>query len=101
MVTVTRELAERIAALAELLMSDDISDAELRQLSALSLELVPRSAAVGVVVAGDNSWVFSASEPMIAGLQSSSTSRSNTGQQAVAARLTSSSRIINWSDRLR
>jgi GAF domain-containing protein len=71
MVTVTRELAERIAALAELLTSDDSSDAQLRQLSALALELVPRSAAVGLVVAGDNSWVFSASEPIIAGLHRS------------------------------
>jgi GAF domain-containing protein len=68
MVTVTRELAERIAALAELLLSDDSSDAELRQLSSLSLELVPGSDAVGVVVAGDNSWVFSASDATIAGL---------------------------------
>lgn len=68
MVTVTRELAERIAALAELLASDESSDAELRQLSSLSLELVPGSAAVGVVVAGDNTWLFSASDATIAGL---------------------------------
>jgi hypothetical protein len=47
MVTVTRELAERIAALAELLLSDESSDAELGQLTSLSLELVPGSAAVG------------------------------------------------------
>jgi GAF domain-containing protein len=68
MLKVTRELAERIATLAELLLSDESSDAELRQLSALTLELVPGSAAVGVVVAGDNSWVFSASDPTIVGL---------------------------------
>jgi GAF domain-containing protein len=68
MLTVTRELAERIARLAELLLSDDNSDAELRQLSSLTLELVPGSAEVGVVVAGDNTWVFSASEATIAGL---------------------------------
>ena len=68
MVTVTRELAERIAALAELLLSDDSSDAQLTQLAELSLELVPGSAAVGVVVAGDNTWMFSASDAVIASL---------------------------------
>jgi GAF domain-containing protein len=68
MVTVTRELAERIAALAELLLSDDSSDAELRQLAELSLDLVPGSSAVGVVVAGDNTWAYSASDPTIASL---------------------------------
>jgi GAF domain-containing protein len=68
MVTVTRELAERIAALAELLLSDDSSDAELRQLAELSIELVPGSAAVGVVVAGDNSWLYSASDTSVASL---------------------------------
>jgi GAF domain-containing protein len=68
MLTVTRDLAERIATLAELLLSDDSSEAEIRQLSALTLELVPGSTGVGVVVAGDNTWVFSASEAAIAGL---------------------------------
>jgi GAF domain-containing protein len=68
MVTVTRELADRIAALAELLLSDDSSDAQLRQLADLSLELVPGSTAAGVVVAGDNSWTFAASDAAIASL---------------------------------
>lgn len=68
MVTLTRALAERIAALAELLLSDDSSDAQLRQLAELSLELVPGSAAVGVVVAGDNAWAYSASDATIASL---------------------------------
>jgi GAF domain-containing protein len=68
MVTVTRELAERIAALAELLLSDDSSEVQLRQLAELTLELVPGSAAVGVVVAGDNSWAYSASDATVAGL---------------------------------
>jgi GAF domain-containing protein len=71
MVTVTRELAERIAALAELLLSDDSSDAQLRQLAELSLELVPGSAAAGVVVAGDNAWAYSASDAIIASLHRS------------------------------
>jgi GAF domain-containing protein len=69
MVTVTRELAERIAAMAEILLSeDDSSDASLRQLAELSLDLIPGSAAAGVVVAGDNSWAYSASEACIAQL---------------------------------
>ncbi len=69
MVTVTRELAERIASMAELLLSDeDSSDASLRQLAELSLDLIPGSAAAGVIVAGDNSWAFSASEAGIAQL---------------------------------
>ena len=69
MVTVTRELAERIAAMAELLLSEeDSSDASLRQLAELSLDLIPGSAAAGVVVAGDNSWAYSASLACVAQL---------------------------------
>ncbi|HUA41525.1 MAG TPA: GAF and ANTAR domain-containing protein [Streptosporangiaceae bacterium] len=69
MVTVTRELAERIAAMAELLLSeDDSSDATLRQLADLSLELIPGSAAAGVVIAGDDTWADSASAASIAQL---------------------------------
>ena len=63
MVTVTRELAERIASMAELLLSDDASDAPLRQLAELSLELIPGSAAAGVVVAQESSWATAASAP--------------------------------------
>ena len=58
MVTVTRELAERIAALAELLLSDDSRTPRCRQLAELSLELIPGSSAAGVVVAGDNAWAY-------------------------------------------
>ncbi len=65
MVTVTRELAERIASMAELLLSDDASDAPLRQLAELSLELIPGSSAAGVVVAGESSWATAASDPSI------------------------------------
>jgi GAF domain-containing protein len=66
MVTVTRELAERIAAMTELLLSeDDSSDTTLRQLAELSLELIPGSAAAGVVVAGDSTWADSASAASI------------------------------------
>ena len=68
MVTVTRALAERIAALAELLLCDDSSDAQLSQLAELSLELVPGSAAVGIVVAGDNDWAHAGSDPSVVSL---------------------------------
>jgi GAF domain-containing protein len=55
--------------MAELLLSEeDSSDVSLRQLAELSLELIPGSAAAGVVVAGDNSWAYSASEACIAQL---------------------------------
>ena len=67
MVTVTRELAERIASMAELLLSDDASDAPLHQLAELSLELIPGSAAAGVVVAGDGSWATAASHASSSG----------------------------------
>jgi GAF domain-containing protein len=65
MVTVTRELAERIASMAELLLSDDASDAPLRQLADLSLEVIPGSSAAGVVVAGENSWSHSQSDASV------------------------------------
>jgi transcriptional regulator with GAF, ATPase, and Fis domain len=65
MVTVTRELAERIASMAELLLSDDASDAPLHQLAELSLELIPGSTAAGVVVAGESSWATAASDATV------------------------------------
>jgi hypothetical protein len=49
-VTVTRELAERIAGLAQLLLSDDDPDATMRQLAELALEVIPGSDAGGVAV---------------------------------------------------
>lgn len=68
MVTVTREFAERIANMAELLLSEEDSDAVLRQLSELSLALIPGSAAAGLVVAGETSWSSAASEGSVAEL---------------------------------
>jgi GAF domain-containing protein len=61
MVRVTRQLAERIADLARLLLDDDGSDGPLHQLTTLALELIPGSTAAGVVAAGDRSWAFTAS----------------------------------------
>jgi GAF domain-containing protein len=59
-VNVTREFAERIAGMAQLL-SDDDSDAPLDQLAGLALEIIPGSAAAGVVAAGEKSWALAAS----------------------------------------
>jgi hypothetical protein len=53
-VNVTRELAERIAGVAQLLTEDD-SDTPLDQLAGLALEIIPGSAAAGVVAAEEKS----------------------------------------------
>ncbi len=71
MVTVTKELAERIANVAELVLSDDDSDGPLRQLTELSCELIPASAGAGVVAAGDSSWAYAESDESIADLHQS------------------------------
>lgn len=63
---VTREFAERIASLAQLLLSDDDPDATLRQLAELALEVIPGSAAAAVVTAGDGTWSFAASPGTVA-----------------------------------
>jgi GAF domain-containing protein len=65
MVAVTRELAERIAAMAELLLSDDLPDPSLRQLAEMSVTMIPGSAAAGVVAAGEHSWSHATSEAVI------------------------------------
>lgn len=68
MITVTREFAERIASLAQLLLSDDDPDATLRQLAELALEVIPHSEAAGVISAGEGSWSFAASAGKVADL---------------------------------
>jgi transcriptional regulator with GAF, ATPase, and Fis domain len=68
MVRITRQLAERIADLARLLLDDDATDAPLDQLTQLTLELIPGSAAAGVVAASDTSWSFTASDAEVAQL---------------------------------
>jgi GAF domain-containing protein len=64
-VTVTRELAERIAAMAELLLSEDDTDVSLRQLAEMSMAMIPGSAAAGVVAATESSWSHATSEAAI------------------------------------
>jgi GAF domain-containing protein len=65
MVTVTKELAERIADVARLLSDDDGTPAPLRQLTELAVELIPGSSAAGIVAAGETSLTFAASDPSI------------------------------------
>jgi transcriptional regulator with GAF, ATPase, and Fis domain len=66
MVRVTRQLAERIADLARLLLDDEGTDAPLQQLTELAMQLIPGSAAAGVVAATDSTWSY-ASSPADAG----------------------------------
>jgi GAF domain-containing protein len=60
MVKVTRQLAEHIADLARLLLDDEGSDVPLQQLTDLAMQLIPGSAAAGVVTAMDSSWAYAA-----------------------------------------
>jgi GAF domain-containing protein len=68
MVRVTRQLAERIADLARLLLDDEGTDVPLQQLTDLAMILIPGSAAAGVVAATDSTWVYTASRTDVAGL---------------------------------
>jgi len=65
-VTVTRELADRIAVVAQLLKSDEMPDEALRRLTDLGVELVPGCTAAAVTVAaGSQALTFAASDPRI------------------------------------
>jgi GAF domain-containing protein len=66
MLRITRQLAERIAELAQLLLDDEGTDVPLQQLTELALELIPGSTAAGVVAATDSTWVFTGSPAGIA-----------------------------------
>jgi GAF domain-containing protein len=66
MVRITRQLAERIAELARLLLDDESSDAPLQQLTDLALELIPGSTAAGVVAATDTTWAYAGSPAHVA-----------------------------------
>jgi GAF domain-containing protein len=84
-VRVTRQLAERIADLAKLMLDDESSDASLRQLTELALELIPGSTAAGVVTASGKSWSYAASSGNIADLHRAQM-RSGDGPVAEAIR---------------
>jgi GAF domain-containing protein len=51
MITVTREFADRVAEVAQLLEADEVPDDVLRRLTALAAELVPGGTAAAVTVA--------------------------------------------------
>jgi hypothetical protein len=69
MMTVTPGLADRIAELARLLDEDDaVSHSPLQQLAELAVELIPGSAGAGIVAAGETSWTFATSDPLISEL---------------------------------
>jgi GAF domain-containing protein len=51
MVTVTRELADRIAEVAQLLAAEEVPDGALRRLTGLGVELVPGGTAAAVTIA--------------------------------------------------
>jgi GAF domain-containing protein len=92
MVTVTREFAERIAAISELLLADEDAGAPLSQLAEFSLELIPGSAAAGVVVAGEHAWTYATSDASIADLHQLQLD-SGTGPVAEALRFGEARRI--------
>jgi len=63
MVRVTRQLAERIADLARLMLDDEGTDVPLQQLAELAMQLIPGSLAAGIVAATDGTWVYAATTP--------------------------------------
>ncbi|HEY7325356.1 MAG TPA: GAF and ANTAR domain-containing protein [Streptosporangiaceae bacterium] len=81
---VTREFAERIASLAQLLLADADPDVTLRQIAELALEVIPGSTAAGVVAAAEASWSFAASAGTVTDLHSS---QLQTGEGPVAEAL--------------
>jgi GAF domain-containing protein len=95
-VRVTRQLAERIADLARLLLDDEGSDAPLHELTELAMELIPGSAAAGVVAASDASWVCTGCPAMVADLHRAQLQAGN-GPVAEAIRYGEARRIDDTS----
>lgn len=94
LVNVTREFAERIASLAQLLLADTDPDATLRQIAELALEVIPGSAAAGVVAAAEASWSFAASAGAVDDLHNSQL-QTGDGPVAEALRYGEARRIDN------
>ena len=70
-VTVTREFADRMAEVAQLLETDESGDDSLRRLTTLAVELVPGGAAAAVTVAtADGGLTFAASDQRLDSLHS-------------------------------
>jgi GAF domain-containing protein len=65
-VAVTREFADRVAELAQLLDEDEVEDEALRRLTSLGVELVPGGSAAAVTIATDRgALTFAASDPQL------------------------------------
>jgi GAF domain-containing protein len=63
MITVTREFADRVAEVAQLLEADEVPDDVLSRLTALAAELVPGSTAAAVTIAmASGALTFAASD---------------------------------------
>jgi GAF domain-containing protein len=63
MITVTREFADHVADVAQLLEDDEVSDEALHRLTALSAELVPGGTAAAVTIAlANGALTFAASD---------------------------------------
>jgi GAF domain-containing protein len=63
MITVTREFADRVADVAQLLEGDEVPDEALRRLTALEAELVPGGTAAAVIIAmASGALTFAASD---------------------------------------
>jgi transcriptional regulator with GAF, ATPase, and Fis domain len=99
-VNVTREFAERIAGMAQLLLSEDSSDAPLHQLADLALEIIPGSAAAGVVAASEDSWSYAASAGSVVDLHRFQL-QTGDGPVAEALRYGEARRIDNTADERR
>lgn len=65
MVTVTRDLADRIAEVARLLKRSEAEPEALHRVTALGTELVPGAAGAAVTIAGSRPLTFAASGPRI------------------------------------
>ncbi len=69
MITVTREFADRVADVAQLLESDEVPDEALHRLTELGAELVPGGAAAAVTIAmASGALTFAASDRRLTGL---------------------------------
>ena len=66
MVTVTREFADRISEVAQLLKADEVPDEALLRLTRTAVDMVPGSTAAEVTIAvGDGALSFAASDPRL------------------------------------
>jgi len=106
MVRLTRQVAERIAELARLLLDDEDTDMPLQQLTDLALELIPGSSAAGVVAATDGTWIVTGSPAGIEDLhrqqlQSGRGPLVETVRHGEARRIDDADRELRWPEACR